>query len=390
MNALDVLVLLVAGFAAYSGYHRGLLLMFVTYLGLGAGLVVGARLAPPVAAHVTDPSVRAGIAIGALLVFGGLGDGLGWFLGNRVRARARQVRAIGGADAAGGSILGVAGVLLVTWFLALNLVGGPVPRIAREIRGSLTVRTLDALLPQPPPLVGELRRLLNTLGFPDVFAGLPPAPAGPVRPPSGATVRRALDAARASTVEVTGDACGVALEGSGFVASLGYVVTNAHVVAGERATSVHDGGGTLPAEVVLFDPRTDVAVLRVGGLAADPLPLDASAVARGTQGAVLGFPEGGPLTADPAAVLRPIVAVGRDIYGHGTVRRDVYELQALVRPGNSGGPFALPDGAVAGVVFAASTTDPRVGYAIVASEVAPLLREARASRAAASTGACIG
>ena len=81
-------------------------------------------------------------------------------------------------------------------------------------------------------------------------------------------------------------------------------------------------------------------------------------------------------------------AVGRDIYGNGTVVRDIYELQAVVRPGNSGGPFVLVNGEVAGLVFAASTTDPDIGYSITSTEIKGDLDRGIGSTASVPTGGC--
>jgi S1-C subfamily serine protease len=103
---------------------------------------------------------------------------------------------------------------------------------------------------------------------------------------------------------------------------------------------------------------------------------------------VLGYPGGGSLKYSGAAVRRDITAVGRDIYGRSTVERDVYELQAVVRPGNSGGPFVLSGGEVAGVVFAASTTDGKIGYAITSTEVIPKLQQAEGRTQGVSTRGC--
>jgi S1-C subfamily serine protease len=107
------------------------------------------------------------------------------------------------------------------------------------------------------------------------------------------------------------------------------------------------------------------------------------------KGAVVGYPGGGDLTGVKAATRRVLHAVGRDIYGDGTVVRDIYELQAIVRPGNSGGPFVLVDGQVAGLVFAASTTDSDVGYAITSTEIAPDVEQGVGATRAVSTGGCI-
>ena len=149
----------------------------------------------------------------------------------------------------------------------------------------------------------------------------------------------------------------------------GEVVTNAHVIAGIPRPQVEDGAGFHPTTVVYFNPSFDLAVLRVSGLSEPPLTLDPTDVGRGTQAAVLGYPGGGSFTADPAGVMAEFEAEGRDIYGQGLTLRSVYEIQALVRPGNSGGPLVEPNGEVIGVVFSRSTTNADVGYALASPGV---------------------
>jgi S1-C subfamily serine protease len=149
------------------------------------------------------------------------------------------------------------------------------------------------------------------------------------------------------------------------------------------------GGGEFPATTVLFNDDLDLAVLRLTESPAPPLAFATETVGRGTPGAVLGYPGGGPLRGGEAAVRRSLQAIGRDIYGEETVRRQVYELQATVRPGNSGGPFVTVDGRVAGVVFAASTTNQDIGYAITSEEAIPEVRRAIESDAPVGTGPCL-
>jgi S1-C subfamily serine protease len=160
-------------------------------------------------------------------------------------------------------------------------------------------------------------------------------------------------------------------------------------VAGMSAPQVRkQNGGSQGGDTVLFDPKLDIAVIRVDDPPGPTLKLAHDEESRGARGAVLGYPGGGPLTPEPAAVRRTLHAIGRDIYGESIVQRDVYELQTLVRPGNSGGPFVLVDGEVAGVVVAASTTEPRIGYAITSPQVVPLVRTASGRTRAVSTGGC--
>jgi S1-C subfamily serine protease len=388
VNALDLLLIVLLALSGVSGYRRGFTLQAFGFGGLLIGLVVGALLAPFFANIVDGPNARAGLAVLVLLAVAALGNAAGWFIG--VHARHRAASRFAKADSVAGSAVAVVASLLAIWFLALNLANGPFPAVATEIRGSAVVRTLDAALPQPPSLLAQVRRLFNRFGFPDVFSGIPPLPAEPVRPPSHAEARAAAEAAASSTLQVIGPACDVIQEGSGFVAADGYVVTNAHVVAGMDDPEVRSAAGWSDATTVLFDPDLDLAILSVPGATGPPLPLATEPLDRGAPGAVLGYPQGGPLDVRRAAVRRTIDAVGRDIYGHGEVERLVLELQTLVRPGNSGGPFVLPDGRVAGVVFAASSGDDDVGYAIAADEVEDPLRTAMGRTASVDTGPCIG
>ena len=390
MNVLDVVLAALLALAGLSGYRRGLALQAFAFGGLLVGLALGALIAPPLARLAESPGAQAGVAAITLLALAAAGDTAGWFLGHRVRERARGSR-FGPADAVGGSAVAVVASLLAIWFVAMNLVNAPFPSVADEIRGSAIVRTLDGALPEPPSLLAQVRRFFDRFGFPDVFSGIPPLPAAPVAPPSAADVRAAFDAGARGTVKIYGQACGHVQEGSGFVADDGYVVTNAHVVAGVDDPIVQAGGAPgQHATTVLFDPDLDLAVLFVREPAGRVLRLAGEGAERGDAGAVLGYPGGGPLTSSRAAVLRPIQGVvGHDIYGTGEAVRSVLELQVEVRPGNSGGPFVLSDGTVAGVVFAASSNEDDVGYAIAAEDVRPRLVDAVGATSEVGTGPCI-
>jgi S1-C subfamily serine protease len=194
---------------------------------------------------------------------------------------------------------------------------------------------------------------------------------------------------------VAGSGCGVIQEGSGFVAAPGIVVTNAHVVAGIESVFVIDSTGRHPTKTLLFDPRLDIAVLRVPGLAAPPARIDPAVVGRGTTAVVLGYPGGGAFTDRKAGVAAAFQAVGLDIYGTSQTTREIYELDAIVLPGNSGGPLvasgnkAVPDGTVIGVVFARSTTNPQVGYALAMSAVNADITRAETRTTTVGTGGCI-
>lgn len=386
MSLLDTLLIALLVVTGYTGSRRGATQQLSTFVGLGAGLVVGTLLAPSLAARGDSPGTQAQLAVGTLLVCGAVGHAIGWFVGAKLRAKVRtRMRR---ADTVGGSFVSVGAMLLVTWFLALNLVNGPVPVVSRQIQGSTIVRGLAAALPEPPSLIGEARRFLNVLGFPDVFLGLPPMPAAPVPPPTDEQAAAAFDAASDSIVEIVEIACGQLLGGSGFAAGPELVVTAAHVVAGGDSPQVRLGGSSVPATTVLFDPALDIAILRAPGLGAPPVQLSSSEWSRGADGAVLGYPRRGPLSGQRASIRAVFDATGRDIYSEERVLRRIYELQTVVLPGNSGGPFVLTNGQVAGVVFAASSINENTGYAITSLEIIPLLSRAAALTAATDTGPC--
>jgi S1-C subfamily serine protease len=390
VNALDIILIALMAVAAVAGFRRGALVQILAIGGVIAGLVVGAVLAPPIASLARTDLARSAIALAVLLGAAVIGNTLGWMAGSWLRSRTHGLRLLGAADAAGGSLVSVVGILLVTWFVSVTLVAGPLPTVSREIQGSAIVQGLDKALPPPPSVLAEVRRFLGRYGFPDVFAGLPPAPAGPVRWPTQVQARQAFARAAPSMVRIVGTACGVEVSGSGFVVSTGYVVTDAHVVAGVRAPQVQrQGGRSESGTTVLFDPRLDLAVIRVDGGTGPPLHLLSSEVGRGAGGAAVGFPGGGDLTGERAAIRQAIDALGHDIYGSREVTRTVYELQADVQPGDSGGPFVLPDGSVAGVVFATSTTDRAIGYAIASTQAIPDVSRGVGRTRPVSTGACV-
>ena len=167
----------------------------------------------------------------------------------------------------------------------------------------------------------------------------------------------------------------------------GLVVTNAHVVAGQDDTVVQVGGSgpALDADAVAYDPRNDVAVLRVDGMSARPLPVVGSPEA-GTAGAILGFPENGPFDVRAARIGATTSVRSQDSYGRGPLQRDMTLIRGLVRSGNSGGPVVDGDGRVLTTVFAATVGGPvRGGYGVPNAVVRSALAGARGE---VDTGPC--
>src|SRR5262249_52917493 len=177
--------------------------------------------------------------------------------------------------------------------------------------------------------------------------------------------------------------------GSGFVVKPGYVVTNAHVVAGAGTIRVSQDGDAHDAAPVFFDPRLDIAVLYAPSLDAPPLKFAASDPDRGAVGATFGFPGGLGLDPQPAAVTGAYPAPGRDIYGTDRVTRRILELRAQIEQGDSGGPLILADGTVGGVVFAEARSDPDVGYALTPTSVREAISPALRRTGLVPVGTCI-
>ncbi len=387
MNLVDFAIICAVLALAGRGLRAGLFRQVGSISGFAAGLLLGALIAPWLARANEEANVRALVAI--LVVFGlamAL-SGLGEWLGQMVARGLHRIR-LGLADEIGGALFGMVAGLLMIWLTSSMFLRLPAPQFQALLQRSNVLRFLDQKLPPAPDVVARISRLLAPNGFPQVFAGLEPAPAPKVVGPDAAAVNAATMAGRAATVEIQGDGCGGSVEGTGFVAAPGLVATNAHVVAGITHPLVYDAAGEHAATVVSFDPDLDFAVLRVSGLSAVPLKLSSATVDRGAVGAVLGYPNDGPFTVSPAAVLERQTALGRNIYDQGLVKRDIYTLQAVVRPGNSGGPLVAPNGTVMGVVFAMSLADGDVGYALTSAEVLPELNAVTASSGAVSTGAC--
>ena len=319
-----------------------------------------------------------------------VGQGIGLSLGLRLRRLADR-GGVGAVDRVLGLGVGVAGTALVVWLLGGVFAQGPIPAVARQVQGSEIIGALDRNLPPVPDVVGRVSAYLDAQGFPPVFSGLGgEITAAPVPATAGSAVQAASAAGRPSTVRVRGTGCGATIGfGSGFVVASGFVVTNAHVVAGFDRLTVQDTSGEYEAEPILVDAALDVAVLSARELGAPALAWSEATVERGEDGATLGFPGGRTdMVVEPATVRARVDALGRDVYGDASVRREVLVLAVAVERGDSGGPFVTEDGQVGGVVFAGAADGSPTGYALTAEQVRPVVEDAIARDAPVGTGAC--
>lgn len=391
MNIVDAIFIALVLFVAYRGWHSGFLRQAFEYGGGFVGLLIGVALGPQVASLLTDDAGVKAALIALVVVFVGLslGQAIGFVIGHRFGQAAERAK-LASADSVLGAALGIAITVVSFWLLGSVLVQGPSQEVARALHRSRTLRYVNGALPRPPNVFAYIQQYLNTSGFPQVFAGFPRSIGPPVELPSNRLAQRAIEAAQASTVRVVVPACDGVQLGSGWVAAPATVVTNAHVVAGGNEITIEDSSGQHSGTVVVFDPKTDVAVVHVEGLAGPPLDLDESDKDRGVAGATLGFPGAaqGQMSVHRAAIQAQYSASGRDIYGRSIVEREVYEIRAPVRQGDSGGPFVLPNGDVAGVIFAASTTDDDTGYALTGEEVSDEVDRGAGRSQSVRTGSC--
>jgi S1-C subfamily serine protease len=361
--------------AALGGAVQGLVWSGLSLAGLLAGAFLGGRLAPVLLTSGSRSPYAPVVALAAAVALAVAFEVLGSTLGARIRGRqrGRRVRAL---DSTGGVLAGALIGLAVVWVLgamALQLPGQA--DLRRAVQRSAVLQQLNSIVPP--------RRLLNALAridpFPS-FAG-PPAPTEP--PDPRVLSKPGVRAAAPSVVRVLGTACGLGVEGSGWVAARGLVVTAAHVVAGEEDTTVVPlNGPTLRAEVVVFDSHDDVAVLRVQGL--DVAPLRLANPQRGSPVAIVGYPLNGPLDATAGRIGSTATVFAQDAYGRGRVQRVVTSLSGTVQHGNSGGPAVDASGAVQSTVFAARAGG-NGGYGVPASVVR---RDVASASGPVSTGPC--
>lgn len=390
MNVIDLIAIALLVLAVVAGLRSGALPQvggIVGALGGGALALVGLPLVAEALTDV-DPLVRALLVLGGILAAVAIGEALGSTLGTAL-GRALDGGVLSAADRLLGGLVGAAQAVLIVWLAGGLLAVGPFPTLASEAQGSTAVRTIARVLPPPTEFADELGQALHASGLPQVFLGLEPLPAPPVDLPDDPATRAIAERAIPSVAQIVAIACEEGFTGSGFAIAPGYLVTNAHVVAGADTVRVRSADGTDDAAVVLFDARLDVAVLHVPGLALPALRFATADPGRGTTAAALGYPGGGGLEVEPAAISSTYRAVGRDIYGEARVQRSILELRAAVDRGDSGGPLVLRDGTVGGVVFAESRTNEDVGYALAPTAVAVAVAPAVGRTSPVETGACL-
>ncbi|HET6867580.1 MAG TPA: MarP family serine protease [Solirubrobacteraceae bacterium] len=386
MSKVDWLIVAFTVLLAMYGYAQGFIVGALSLLGFGIGAFLGTRLAPlilPGGSH-SQYAPLFGL-VGALLAGAVLASGF-----EGVGARARGVLRIPGlrtVDGLLGAALTASVALGIAWIvgaIAFQSTNSLVLR--RDIQSSAILQELNELLPPSGPILHALARIDPLPSVRGPAANVSPPPPGIARAP-------AVNGASRSVVKVLGTACGLGIEGSGWVAGPHLVVTNAHVVAGESDTTVQVDGNPpgLNADVIDFDPHDDVAILRVPGLRTPALRMAANPQS-GTPAAILGYPLDGSFDVEPGRIGQTETVSTEDAYGNGPVLRSITALRGRVRPGNSGGPMIDSHGHVVATVFAAITGSPtgEGGFAVPNALVSTQLAKARGRVHSVPTGPCAG
>ena len=379
LTAVDWIIIAFTVLMAVWGFGQGLIAGGLALAGFAAGAFLGARLGPLLLAEGShSPYAPLFALIGALLLGSLFASGLE-LIGFELRHRLPEE--LGVVDGAGGSVLLACLALFLVWVAGAVALQTPGARELREpIQRSAILRELNNVLPPSGAILNALARFDP---FPTIRG-----PSANVPPPNSKIARDPeVRAAGRSVVKVLGTACGLGVQGSGWVAGRGFVVTNAHVVAGQDDTTVQlqGDGSSMEADAVWYDPKNDLAILRAPGLRGAPrLPVNVDA-APGTSAAVLGFPENGGYDVRPARLGQTATVITQDSYGRGPIQRTITSIRGLVRHGNSGGPVVDGSGLVVATVFAASVGRGRTGYGVPDSVVRRALGRVRGS---VDTGPC--
>jgi S1-C subfamily serine protease len=388
MNFLDWCLVLIVAAYALSGYWQGFITGAFATVGLLLGGLLGIWLAPHLLGEA-DPSLWVSLAaLFVVLVCASFGQALLQYAGTRMRDQItwQPVRAL---DAIGGAALSVVAVLIVTWMLGVAVSGSRIPGIAPMVRDSKVLTEVNDVMPiQAQGLLRQFDRVVGSSFFPRYLEPFAPERIVDVSPAPGNVVRDPeVQQAELSVYKIRGNnRCGDGIEGTGFLYSPHRLMTNAHVVAGVTEPKVRVGTRTVDATVVYYNSDVDVAVLDVD-IDGPVIHFDRSGAAK-EAAVILGYPNDGPFDAQPARIRAEQRLRSPDIYGRGTVTREVFSVRGLVRPGNSGGPLVSRSGDVLGVIFAASVSDKQTGYALTADQVADAAARGLQASGRVSSGNC--
>lgn len=385
---LDAAIVLVILVFVLAGVRRGLLRAGGALVGFVIGVMVSLAVAPWIAAQLENQALRFVLVGAAVVLLLSLCSGLGARIGGVIR-RAVDFRPVRFLDGLAGGALHAGMALL---FLSVAVFGASSLGISSVSRTVATSPVLSGIQQNTPT---QLQALYAQLRSPAIASTIPQI-TGQALPGSvkagadSSAATEAVTAASASVVRVSGVAaqCSQSQYGSGFVVAQDRVVTNAHVVAGVGDVVVEiPGSEAVSGTVVYYDAAKDLAVIATDGLQAAPLPVSEGATT-GQSVAFAGYPLGGPLAIRAAAV-QGTSSVSIQSDGATTPHAlQVYSLSGNIQQGNSGGPLLNLDGEIVGAVFAKSTSQANVGYALTMDEVGPVIEAAASLTQPVDVGSC--
>lgn len=382
MNIIDFLI----AFVVILITARGMEIGFVRQASSLGGLVLGLFISSFIASQIGTPPAVSLIIVGVGVLAAIIASE---YVGIKIK-KTLNASSVNIFDRIFGAIAGTGIGLLLAWFSTGILPSLPSTSLQVGVRDSKIVNWLDATLPPTTSIIGWLEKSFEQTNIPTIVSELEhKAEENNTEIPDVSEFNSVINASRKSIVKIEGRSCSGVGVGSGFIASPNYIVTNAHVVAGMRHPYIQDENGRIKTQVVAFDPDNDVAVLKSERLEGTSLEVAGGKSSIGTEGVVLGYPGGRDFTSQPGVIIDRFTAIGKDIYGEKPTKRDVYSLKANIEPGNSGGPFIGSDGQVKGLIFARSTTNEKIGFALSTPIIKQLLNSAKNQPTAGESLRCV-
>lgn len=388
MSFLDIALLIAFAIAAVTGFRLGFIARVSSWLGLALGLTLGVLILPFVIDQLGrgNSAVGAGIAIGVLLVSGLIGQAIGFAVGGKFAPKS-PVGTIATVDRFAGGFAGLVGAVVLLWMLIPLLTSGPT-WFANQTTNSVVARAVSGALGPSPDAVRTIQSAIGEDAFPQVFDFLRPTPNLGAPPLVSGLSPEVETRVAQSIVKLEAEACNRLQDGTGFFVREDLVLTNSHVVAGQRDTSVILSDGTrVEGQVVGFDPSRDLAAIKLPAPTRPALPIPVENPPKDLMGGIFGHPAGGELRIAPFRLERVMTATGRDIYGEKRTKRQVEELVAALVPGDSGSPVVDQKGNVIGISFAVARDQRNVAYALTNSEIKKFLEGV--SNDAVPSGRCL-
>ena len=387
-NWIDLIIILMLAVSAYAGIKIGFLTQFFTIPAFFGTLFLAGWLFPHLL-PIHNPTLKTIINVSLVLLAAiyasvrafDLGQNIHWsFRLGKLKPNQNYKK----AEKYLGVVPAAIACLALVWLLGVGIGRLPFEAFSNSVNDSWTVQHLTRALPPVPAVFDEFDEQIDPNGQPEVKSSPKPYAGFDY---SAQDFQTAQAKAKNSVVRITSFGCGGIVGGSGFVISPGFVVTNAHVIAGVKRPIIKYEGSGYEGVPILFNGGLDFAILRVPNLKAPALPLSKNSVKPGTTVAVLGYP-GGNYSAVPGLLRDDLEVSSMNIYDNVSTSRTAYGIQSHTDKGSSGGPAVLQDGTVAGVIFSKSSENEDYAYALASSYLIDGLNQAKSSTQRVGTGAC--